>query len=101
MGRKEEAMRVELPRTSPLWKKLRRAQSARTRESTAHWEPPEKLKDLLTQHDCRYHRAQALDVFRSVGDGSVQVLSAAEVLTPLPLYRVDHGDPSFMKRGGR
>jgi hypothetical protein len=27
-------MKVELPRTSPLWKKLRRAQSARTREST-------------------------------------------------------------------
>lgn len=74
---------------------------ARTALLTAHWEPPENLKDLLVQHDCRYHRAQALDLFRSAGAGSVQVLSAADVLTPLPLYRVDHGDPSFMKRGGR
>ena len=28
-------------------------------------EPPEKLKDLLAQHDCRYHRAHALDVFET------------------------------------
>ena len=74
---------------------------ARTALLTAHWEPPEKLKDLLAQHDCRYHRAHALDVFRNVGDGSMDVRSAAESLSPLPLYRVDHGDPSFMKRGGR
>ena len=74
---------------------------ARTALLTAHWEPPEKLKDLLAQHDCRYHRAHALDVFRNVGDGSIEVRSAAESLSPLPLYRVDHGDPSFMKRGGR
>ena len=74
---------------------------ARTALLTAHWEPPEKLKDLLAQHDCRYHRAHALDVFRNVGDGSMEVRSAAESLSPLPLYRVDHGDPSFMKRGGR
>lgn len=74
---------------------------ARTALLTAHWEPPEKLKDLLAQHDCRYHRAHALDVFRNVGDESMEVRSAAESLSPLPLYRVDHGDPSFMKRGGR
>ena len=74
---------------------------ARTALLTANWEQPEKLKDLLGTRGCGYHRAQALDLFRSVGDGSVQVLSAADVLTPLLLYRVDHGDPSFMKRGGR
>ena len=42
---------------------------ARTALLTANWEPPEKLKDLLAQHDCRYHRARALDVFRRTGWG--------------------------------
>ena len=74
---------------------------ARTALLTAHWEPPEKLKELLGRHDCRYHRARALDIFRRAGDGSVQISSASEALAPLSLYRVDHGEPSFMKRGGR
>lgn len=74
---------------------------ARTALLTANWEPPEKLKDLLAQRDCRYHRAHALDLFRSAGDGSVQVVSAAAALAPLSLYRLDHGEPAFMKRGGR
>ncbi len=74
---------------------------ARTALLTANWEPPEKLKDLLARRDCRYHRARALDIFRRAGDGSMHVSSAAEILAPLSLYRVDHGDPSFMKRGGR
>ena len=74
---------------------------ARTALLTANWEPPEKLKDLLAQRDCRYHRAHALDLFRGAGDGSVQVVSAAEALAPLSLYRLDHGEPAFMKRGGR
>ena len=33
--------------------------------------------------------------------GSVQISSALEALAPLSLYRIDHGEPSFMKRGGR
>ena len=74
---------------------------ARTALLTANWEPPEKLKDLLGQHDCGYYRARALDIFRRAGDGSVQISSAGEALAPLSLYRVDHGEPSFMKRGGR
>ena len=74
---------------------------ARTALLTANWEPPEKLKDLLAQRDCRYHRAHALDLFRGAGDGSVQVVSAAAALAPLSLYGLDHGEPAFMKRGGR
>ena len=74
---------------------------ARTALLTANWEPPEKLKELLAPHDCRYHRARALDIFRRAGDGSIEISSAAAGLAPLPLYRIDHGEPSFMKRGGR
>jgi len=53
---------------------------ARTALLTANWEQPEKLKDLLAQRDCRYHRARALDIFRRAGDGSVQISSAVEAL---------------------
>jgi hypothetical protein len=42
-----------------------------------------------------------LDLFRIGSDGAVQVSSAAEALAPLSLYRLDHGDPAFMKRNGR
>ena len=74
---------------------------ARTALLTAHWESPEKLKELLAQHACLYHRARALDVFRRVDDKGIEVSSVAEALAPLALYRSDHGDPPFMKRGGR
>ncbi|MBL8069691.1 MAG: hypothetical protein JNM35_01215, partial [Nitrospira sp.] len=56
---------------------------------------------LLGARGCWSHRAHALDLFRSSGDGTVQVSSAAEALAPLSLYRLDHGDPAFMKRSGR
>ncbi|MEB2339640.1 MAG: hypothetical protein OZ918_13545 [Nitrospirales bacterium] len=74
---------------------------ARTALLTAHWEQPEKLKDLLAAHNCGYHRTQALDLFRRDGTGGLQVLSSAAALSPLPLYRYDHGDPPFMQRSGR
>ena len=74
---------------------------ARTALLTANWEQPEKLKDLLGIRGCGYHRAHALDLFRIGSDGAVQVSSAAEALAPLSLYRLDHGDPTFMKRSGR
>ena len=74
---------------------------ARTALLTANWEQPENLKDLLGVRGCGYHRAHALDLFRSSGDGTVQVSSAAAALAPLSLYRLDHGDPAFMKRSGR
>jgi L-ascorbate metabolism protein UlaG (beta-lactamase superfamily) len=74
---------------------------ARTALLTANWEPPEKLKELLAPQGCGYHYARALDLFRSSDDGRVHVMSVAEHLSPLSLYRRDHGDPPFMRAGGR
>jgi hypothetical protein len=74
-----------------------RRNPARTALLTAHWEPPEKLKDLLLSQECRYHRAHALDLYRATSQGEIHVMSAAEALAPLNLYRLDHGDPPFMK----
>ena len=74
---------------------------ARTALLTAHWERPEKLKDLLDAQSCGYHYARALDIYRAGQDGRVGVVSSGESLTPLALHRLDHGDPPFMKPGGR
>ena len=74
---------------------------ARTALLTAHWEPPEKLKELLAVRDCGYHYAQALDLFRVVNDGRPQVSRLVEAFAPLSLYRLDHGDPPFLKQSGR
>jgi hypothetical protein len=74
---------------------------ARTALLTAHWEQPEKLKDLLSPHACAYHYARALELYRETGDGGVEVRSTGEALTPLNLYRAAHGEPPFMKAGGR
>ncbi len=74
---------------------------ARTALLTAHWERPESLKDLLTLQGCRYHYARALDLYRVAVDGTVEVVETGEALTPLSLYRWDHGDPPFMKASGR
>ena len=46
---------------------------ARTALLTAHWEPPEKLKDLLAPHGCRYHYAHALERYRATSDGHIDV----------------------------
>ncbi|MEK7870516.1 MAG: hypothetical protein AAB271_09285 [Nitrospirota bacterium] len=74
---------------------------ARTALLTAHWERPEKLKDLLDAQGCGYHYARALDIYRANQDGRMEVVSSDESLTPLALHRLDHGDPPFMKSGGR
>ena len=74
---------------------------ARTALLTAHWERPEKLKDLLDAQGCGYHYARALDIYRAGQDGRVAVVSSGDSLTPLALHRLDHGDPPFMKSGGR
>lgn len=74
---------------------------ARTALLTAHWERPEKLKDLLDAQGCGYHYARALDIYRANQDGRMEVVSSGESLTPLSLHRLDHGDPPFMKSGGR
>lgn len=66
---------------------------------TAHWERPEALKDLLAPYGCAYHSSQALDLFRGTADGLVVPMKTGEALMPLSLYRLDHGDPPFMKAG--
>ena len=43
-----------------------RRNPCRTALLTAHWEHPEKLKDLLDSQECRYHRAHALDLYRAM-----------------------------------
>ncbi|MGQ0694736.1 MAG: MBL fold metallo-hydrolase [Nitrospiraceae bacterium] len=78
-----------------------RRNPARTALLTAHWEPPEKLKDLLAPHRCRYHYARALDVYRATSRGHVDVVLTGDALSPLSLYRLDHGDPPFMNSGER
>jgi len=76
-----------------------RRNPARTALITAHWEPPGKLKELLAPQGCGYHYTHALDTFRAQADGGTEVVSLAEPLSPLALYRRDHGDPPFMKPG--
>ena len=76
-----------------------RRNPARTALLTAHWEPPEKLKDLLISRGCRYHRARASDLYRAMSGGMIEVIEVGEPLAPLTLYRLDHGDPPFMKAG--
>jgi len=76
-----------------------RRNPARTALLTAHWEQAETLKELLARQGCGYHYGHALDLFRRATDGSVEPVATGEALTPLSLYRLDHGDPPFMKPG--
>jgi hypothetical protein len=73
---------------------------ARTALLTAHWERPEKLKELLAVRGCGYHYTHALDLFRFATDGRPQVSRLGEAFAPLSLYRLDHGDPPFLRQGG-
>jgi hypothetical protein len=72
---------------------------ARTALITAHWEPPGALKALLAPQGCGYHFTHALDAFRVQAGGGTDVVPLGEALSPLTLYRRDHGDPPFMKQG--
>jgi hypothetical protein len=74
---------------------------ARTALLTAHWERPEKLKDLLAKHGCAYQYARALDIYRATGARRMEVVGTRDALSPLNLYRLNYGDPPFMKPGGR
>jgi Beta-lactamase superfamily domain len=78
-----------------------RRNPARTALLTAHWERPEALKELLVTQGCEYHYSHALDLFRRTTDGQVKPLTTGETLTPLSLYRLDHGDPPFIKANSR
>ncbi|NOT22521.1 MAG: MBL fold metallo-hydrolase [Nitrospiraceae bacterium] len=76
-----------------------RRNPARTALLTAHWERPEMLKTLLLTQGCRYHYGHALDLFRRTTDGLVGPITTGDILAPLSLHRIDHGDPPFMKAG--
>ncbi len=76
-----------------------RRNPARTALLTANWERPEMLKTLLLAQGCRYHYGHALDLFRRTTDGLVEQITTGDILAPLSLYRIDHGDPPFMKAG--
>ena len=76
-----------------------RRNPARTALLTAHWEQPETLKDLLAADQCRYHYSHALDVYRPHAREHIDIISTGDALTPLNLYRLEHGDPPFLKPG--
>ncbi len=78
-----------------------RRNPARTALLTANWEPPDKLKDQLAPYGCGYHYGHALDLFRPTPDGGTEVVSVAETMAPLALYRLDHSDPPFMRQGAQ
>jgi hypothetical protein len=78
-----------------------RRNPARTAMLTANWDPPETLKDLVAPFGCGYHSSQALDIFRVGADGGTEVVSLAEKLAPVQLYRLDHADPPFMRAANR
>ncbi len=70
---------------------------ARTALLTGNWEPPHRLADLLSPQGCGYRYSQALDIYRAAAGGGTDVLSKADALAPLELYRLDHGNPPFIK----
>ena len=78
-----------------------RRNPARTALLTAHWEPAETLKDLLSAHDCRYHSSRALDLYRAGEGNRIDIVSTVDTLSPLNLYGLDHGEPPFLKADGR
>ena len=78
-----------------------RRNPARTALLTAHWDPPESLKDGLAPLGCAYHYGQALDVVRVSGPRQVQVIPGNDAVTPLSLYHLDHELPAFLKGAPR
>ena len=77
---------------------------ARTALLTANWDRPESLKASLDPFGCAYHCAQALDIVQAGEGGSVKISSAANTLTPLQLFQLDHSsscvfveESSFLK----
>ena len=64
---------------------------------TAHWWPITELEEKLALHGCRCHHSRALDMFRERPDGITEPLVGAAP-QPIDLYRLDHGDPPFMRK---
>ncbi len=70
---------------------------ARTALLTAHWDPPESLRDVLAASGRQYHHGQALDIVRASAPGQVHIIEKNEALDPLVLYQLDHEVPAFLK----
>ena len=65
---------------------------------TAHWWPLNELEEKLATQSCRCHHSRALDIFRGRAEGYTEPLPAAAP-QPIELYRLDHGDPPFVRKG--
>ena len=74
---------------------------ARTALLTAHWDPPESLRDVLAAIGHQYHHGQALDIVRATAPGQVKVIEKNDALAPLVLYQLDHEVPAFLKGAQR
>ncbi len=73
---------------------------ARTALITAHWDQPNSLREFLQPIACAYHYAQAMELFRSGREGTVEVIPASQTLSPAHLFELDHQLPSFLSRSG-
>ena len=71
---------------------------ARTALLTAHWDPPDSLRQDLSPIGCGYHYGQAFDVFRAEAEGHTRIHSFSDQLAPMALYQLDHQPPSFLQR---
>jgi hypothetical protein len=76
-----------------------RRNPARTALLTAHWERPEKLKELLSPLGCGYHYAQALERYHPTRDGRIDIQASGGNLEPMSLYNSAFGDLPFRKAG--
>ncbi len=70
---------------------------ARTALLTAHWDPPERLKQDLEPFGCDYHYGQAFDVFQAGPNGVTTIRHLADNLAPRELYQLDHEAPQFLR----
>jgi hypothetical protein len=73
---------------------------ARTALLTAHWDPPEGLKQDLEPFGCRYHLGQAFDVFQPGAQGETTILHLSDQLAPVALFQLDHEAPAFLRNAG-
>jgi hypothetical protein len=64
---------------------------------TAHWDPPEALKQDLEPFGCRYHHGHAFDVFQPGAQGETTIGHLADQLAPVTLFQLDHEPPPFLR----
>jgi hypothetical protein len=73
---------------------------ARTALLTAHWDPPDSLKQDLEPLGCRYHHGQAFDVFQPGSQEETTIRHLSDQLAPVALYQLDHEAPAFLRKAG-